>query len=62
MNTKERNNKECIRCGSNIFEVNVMALGELTLGDVNMERRKVGLDPLCSRECVEKWPEPLPTT
>jgi len=52
--------KECIRCGSEEFEINVMAMGELTLGDVNMERINAGLDPLCCLECVEKWPSPLP--
>jgi len=38
----------------------VMAIGELTLGDVNLDRRRAGLDELCSMECFREHPDPLP--
>lgn len=62
--TDETTESTCAVCGTpqSDFEVNVMAIGELTLGDVNLDRRRQGLDPLCSRDCFHEHPNPLPDT
>ncbi|WP_302083223.1 hypothetical protein [Salinibaculum rarum] len=40
----------------------VMAIGELTLGDVNLDRRRADLDEFCSLDCFHEHPDPLPDT
>jgi hypothetical protein len=44
---------DCVVCGCDESEFNVgIALGELTLSDVNSERMNVSLGPICSRSCL----------